>query len=53
MKKELCLPCAIKLADTEDVKKVAYRKWKITCAECGRRRYGAEYSVEPKTGEKK
>lgn len=45
MKKELCVPCAIKLAGTKDVRKIAHRKNKITCAECGRRRYGGEYTV--------
>lgn len=45
MKKELCVPCAIKLAGTKDVRKTAHRKNKITCAECGRRRYGGEYTV--------
>ena len=45
MKKELCVPCAIKLAATKDVRKTAYRKEKITCAECGRRKYGDEYAV--------
>lgn len=45
MKKELCVPCAIKLAGTKDVRKTAHRKNKITCAECGRRRYGGEYTI--------
>lgn len=48
MKKELCVPCAIKLAGTKDVRKTAHRKGKITCAECGRRRYGSEYAVTRK-----
>lgn len=49
MKKELCVPCAIKLASTKEVRKTAHRREKITCAECGRRRYGGEYSVTRKT----
>lgn len=48
MKKELCVPCAIKLAGTFDVRKTAHRKEKITCAECGRRKYGDEYAVTRK-----
>lgn len=54
MKRELCVPCAAKLADTNDVKKTGYRRDKITCSECQRRRYGAEYEVSQKAekGEK-
>ena len=52
MKKEMCGPCAIKLAETKDVKKIANRREKITCSECGRRRYGAEYEVGKKTDTK-
>ena len=48
MKKELCVPCAIKLAGTRDVRKTAHRKEKITCDECGRRRYGGVYEVTDK-----
>ena len=48
MKKELCVTCAIKLAGTKDVRKTAHRKDKITCAECGRRRYGGEYNITNK-----
>lgn len=48
MKKELCVPCAIKLAGTKDVRKTAHRKEKITCDECGRRRYGGVYEVTDK-----
>ena len=46
------VPCAIKLAETKDVKKIAHRREKITCSECGRRRYGAEYEVGKKTDDK-
>lgn len=49
MKKELCVPCAIKLAETKDVKLAAHHRDKITCAECGRRRYGNEYEIGRKT----
>lgn len=48
MKKEMCVPCAIRLAATKDVRMTAHRKGKITCAECGRRRYGNEYAVTKK-----
>lgn len=48
MKCEMCVPCAIKLDETKDVKKIAHRREKITCSECGRRRYGAEYEVSRK-----
>ena len=48
VKKELCVPCAIKLAGTKDVRKTAHRKEKITCDECGRRRYGGVYEVTDK-----
>lgn len=48
MKKELCVPCAIKLSETKNVVKSGNRKDKFTCALCGRRRYGNEYSVTSK-----
>lgn len=44
---ELCGACAAKLKETASVKKVAGGvDNKVTCAECGRRRYGATYEVE-------
>lgn len=49
MKCELCVPCAVKLADTNEVKKTGHRRDKITCSECQRRRYGGEYEVTKKT----
>ena len=49
MKRELCVPCAVKLADTNEVKKTGHRRDKITCSECQRRRYGDEYEVTKKT----
>ena len=51
MKKELCVPCKIQLEATKDVILTARRKEKITCAECGRRRYGNEYEVKRKAKE--
>ena len=52
MKKEMCVPCAVKLTETKDVKKIAHRREKITCSGCGRRRYGAEYEVNNKPTKK-
>ena len=49
MKRELCVPCAVKPADTNEVKKTGHRRDKITCSECQRRRYGGEYEVTKKT----
>ena len=46
MKKELCKPCAIALAGRrKTVKPAGGRCEKITCAECGRRRFGYIYEV--------
>lgn len=47
--KNLCKPCAEKLKESYKVKMVkAGKNIKITCAECGRRRYGATYETEAK-----
>ena len=46
MKQELCKPCAIALAGHgKTVKPAGGRCEKITCAECGRRRFGYTYEV--------
>ena len=46
MKKELCKPCAIALENRgKTVKAAGGRCAKITCAECGRRRFGYTYEV--------
>lgn len=46
MKKILCKPCAVSLADRgKTVKPAGGRCEKITCAECGRRRFGVAYEV--------
>ena len=46
MKKELCKLCAMKLSDLgKAVVHVYGRNEKITCSECGRRRYGCTYEV--------
>ena len=46
MKKLLCKPCAKDLeAKGKTVKAAAMRCEKITCAACGRRRFGVLYDV--------
>ena len=51
MKKTLCKPCALGLSSTGvGVKPIGARHEKITCEECGRRRFGLPYEV---TQEKK
>ena len=46
MKKLLCKPCAVALVDRgKTVKHAGGRCEKITCAECGRRRFGVLYDV--------
>lgn len=49
MKRELCIPCAVKLAGAYDVRETRHHRDKITCAECGRRRYGNEYTIGQKS----
>lgn len=45
-KLDLCVPCATKLGTAYTVRKVAGGvDKKVTCAECGRRRYGGTYEV--------
>ena len=44
--KDLCKPCAAKLAKDRRVSIIAEpRDYKCVCQECGRRRFGAVYSV--------
>lgn len=46
MKKLLCKTCAVALEDRgKTVKPAGGRCEKITCAECGRRRFGVPYDV--------
>ena len=46
---ELCVPCAEKLKEGYDVKKAKSGvNKKVTCAACGKRRYGAVYEVTGK-----
>lgn len=47
MKKMLCKPCAIKLTDLGyKVVHVYGKNEKVTCDECGNRRFGCTYEVE-------
>ena len=49
MEMTLCKPCSLGMvADGKKVKQVAGRCEKITCAKCGRRRYGIKYDVTEK-----
>lgn len=49
MKIDLCFPCAKALESVYDLKKVREPvDTKISCAECGRRRYGATYEAVKK-----
>lgn len=51
--KELCGACAEMLREGYDLKRVAGGvDNKITCAHCGRRRYGATYTMEKKSKSK-
>lgn len=46
MKKLLCKPCAMELAARGKNVKAAGGRWeKITCAQCGRRRFGGTYEL--------
>ena len=46
-KMKLCVPCAVKLrtllGSSHELKKDYMGSQKITCEECGRRRYGGPY----------
>lgn len=46
---DLCTPCAEKMRDGYTLKMIRRGvDYKITCALCGRRRFGATYETEPK-----
>ena len=52
-KMDLCGSCAALMRESFQLKRVAGGiDNKITCAKCGRRRYGATYAVEKNTGKK-
>ena len=51
MEKYLCKPCAVAMVSSgKKIKQVAGRCEKITCAQCGRRRYGVRYEVTDRKG---
>ena len=46
MKKDLCKPCMLRLVEQgKTVKPAGGRCEKVTCSECGRRRFGCAYEV--------
>lgn len=48
MKKKLllCKPCAVTMSESIDLAQLGREKdKKVVCAQCGRRRFGAEYEV--------
>lgn len=46
MKKDLCKPCMMKLKSEGKIVVPVYgRSEKVTCAECGRRRFGCSYDI--------
>ena len=50
----LCKPCAVDLAASgKSVKPTAHRCEKITCSECGRRRFGITYEVADRAADEK
>ena len=54
VKKLLCKPCAVAMeARGKTVKPAAMRCEKITCAECGRRRFGVLYDVTGRLSRRK
>lgn len=51
MKMQLCKPCALGMsADYKKLKPAGGRCEKITCAACGRRRFGVAYEVTERAG---
>ncbi len=46
MKLDLCGQCAALIADAYELRRVSGGK--VTCAHCGRRRYGGTYEAVPK-----
>lgn len=50
---ELCTPCSVKMAEGYRLARLSRPSdLKITCALCGRRRYGAVYEMEKKSAGK-
>lgn len=53
-RKNLCRPCAAELEQRgKTVKSAGEGSRKITCAQCGRRRFGAAYEVTGRAARKK
>lgn len=49
--KDLCVPCKLELEEAYTLTQVAGGvENKITCAHCGRRRFGGTYQLSPKRG---
>lgn len=48
----MCRPCAEGAKDSYELKIQLGKSEKITCAICGRRRYGSRYEVRRKGGAK-
>lgn len=46
MEQTLCRPCAEEIRRTRKIKALTGKAVKITCGECGRRRFGLTYEVE-------
>ena len=44
----MCCPCAEGAKDSYSIRTLPGRSEKITCAICGRRRYGSKYEVRRK-----
>ena len=50
---ELCGRCAALMAEDYDVRRIAGgRDCKVTCAQCGKRRYGGKYEIGRKCSRK-
>ena len=45
---ELCVPCMMRLKEGYEITLVEHRRDKLTCAGCGKRRYGDVYDVKRK-----
>jgi len=50
---DLCKPCAVAMAQAHSLKRQSGKADKITCASCGRRRYGLTYEVTKKSRSEK
>ena len=49
---ELCVPCAMLMQENYALRKTeGGRDHKVTCARCGKRRFGAKYEIRGKRGD--